>query len=54
MFYIYEKKNKHFIWSLLISILFLVSSVVSLIIWMENKKKKEEKDLDEYLESSIQ
>ena len=54
MFYIYEKKNKNLILSLIVSVLVLIASIVALILFIENKRKKDEKELDEYLESSIQ
>ena len=54
MFYIYEKKNKNLITLLIASVLILISSIIVLVMFIDNKRKKDEKELDEYLESSIQ
>ncbi len=50
----YRKKNGFSIFTVAISVIITVMSLtVALLVILDQKKKKEEKELDDYLEASI-
>jgi uncharacterized membrane protein len=54
MYYLYKRDNKGFILSIISIILTIISIILAIIFLVERKKKQEEKELDDYLENSIQ
>ncbi len=54
MYYLYKRDNKGFILSVISIILTIISIILAIIFLVERKKKQEEKELDDYLENSIQ
>lgn len=52
--YIYERNSKGFFISMLGLLLAIISIVIAIVLLVEGKKKKEDKELDDYLENSIQ
>ena len=54
MYYLYKRDNKGFILSIISIALTIISIILTIIFFIEKKKKREEKELDDYLENSIQ
>ena len=54
MNYIYERNSKGFFISILGMLLAVISIIITIVLLIEGKKKKEDKELDDYLENSIQ
>jgi len=53
MYYVYEKNKRSIFISIISLLIALISVIVALVVFLDRKKKKEDKEIDDYLDNSI-
>ena len=53
MYYIYEKNKRNIFISIISLLIALISVIIALAVFFDRKKKKEDKEIDDYLDNSI-